>query len=72
MLMSEVFSNFMNSLFRGPTTKFSELISRFLSGHVTWKRNGYTNVIKLQKLQKGDITQQHIDIKAMCWWVGHF
>jgi len=28
MLMSEVFSNFMNSLF---TTKSSELISRFLS-----------------------------------------
>jgi len=25
--------------------------------------------LKLQKLQKGDITQQHIDFKAMCWWV---
>jgi len=25
--------------------------------------------LKLQKLQKGDITQQHIDILAMCWWV---
>jgi len=24
--------------------------------------------LKLQKLQKGDITQQHIDV-AMCWWV---
>jgi len=24
--------------------------------------------LKLQKLQKGDITQQHIDIKAMCWF----
>jgi len=23
--------------------------------------------LKLQKLQNGDITQQHIDIKAMCW-----
>jgi len=32
MLMSKVFSNFMNSLF---TTKFSELISRFLSGHAS-------------------------------------
>ena len=32
MLMSEVFSNFMNSLF---TTKSNELISRFLSGHVS-------------------------------------
>ena len=32
MLMSEVFSNFMNSLF---TTKASELISRFLSGHAS-------------------------------------
>jgi len=32
MLMSEVFSNFMNSLF---TTKSSELISRFLSGHAS-------------------------------------
>jgi len=30
MLMSDVLSNFMNSLF---TTKSSELISRFLSGH---------------------------------------
>jgi len=30
MLISEVFSNFMNSIF---TTKSSELISRFLSGH---------------------------------------
>jgi len=28
--------------------------------------------LKLQKLQKGDITQQHIDIKATCWWVINF
>jgi len=32
MFMSEVFCNFMNSLF---TTKSSELISRFLSGHTS-------------------------------------
>ena len=25
--------------------------------------------LKLQKLQKGHITQQHIDIQAMRWWV---
>jgi len=24
---------------------------------------------KLKKLQKGDITQQHIEINALCWWV---
>jgi len=23
--------------------------------------------LKLQKLQKGDIAQQHIDIYTMCW-----
>ena len=25
--------------------------------------------LKLKKLQKGDITQQHIDTSAICWWV---
>ena len=24
---------------------------------------------KTAKITKGDITQQHIDIQAMCWWV---
>ena len=24
--------------------------------------------LKLQKLQKGDTTHQHIDIKVVCWW----
>jgi len=27
--------------------------------------------LKLQKLQKGDITQQHIEILAMCCMVGN-
>jgi len=25
--------------------------------------------LTMQKLQKGDIPQQHIDTLAMCWWV---